>query len=189
LENLEFGVLIDASGGRKATLLCPCGHYGQPGRRCLCLDRDIRAYRLRVSGPLLDRFDIHLELLPVAFDELASRERGEPSLPMRERVAAARDIQTARYAAEPSEPPYRRRLPVNARMTHDEMDRWCRADDKANDLLRRAMDRFGLSARAHRRILKVARTIADLAGANTLAPIHVAEAVQYRCLDREVVGA
>jgi magnesium chelatase family protein len=167
---------------------CPCGHWGDPRRRCLCSDREIRAYRLRVSGPLLDRFDIHLELAPVPFDELASRDRGEPSLPIRERVAAAREVQAARFGRDGADGSRRHRLPVNARMTHDEMDRWCVADNAANELLRRAMERFGLSARAHRRILKVARTIADLASASALAPVHVAEAVQYRCLDREGVG-
>jgi len=167
---------------------CPCGHWGDTRRKCLCSDREIRAYRLRVSGPLLDRFDIHLELAPVPFDELASRDRGEPSLPIRERVAAAREMQVERFLGDGADIPYRRRLPVNARMTHEEMDRWCVTDDAANDLLRRAMERFGLSARAHRRILKVARTIADLAGSRALAPVHVAEAVQYRCLDREGVG-
>jgi len=165
---------------------CACGHLGDPRRKCLCSDREIRAYRARVSGPLLDRFDLHLQLPPVAFDDLASRERGEHSLPIRERVAAAREVQLARltHAGKPSGP---LRPPVNARLTHDEVDRYCATDPAATQLLRRAMERFGLSARAHRRVLKVARTIADMAGSDLLLPGHVAEAIQYRCLDREGV--
>jgi len=163
---------------------CACGHLGDSRRRCLCSDREIRAYRARVSGPLLDRFDLHLELPPVAFDDLASRERGEPSLPIRERVAAAREIQTIRLAAA-AQSLARPRPPINARMSHDETDQYCATDLAATDLLRRAMERFGLSARAHRRVLKVARTIADMAGADMLSSAQVAEAIQYRCLDRE----
>lgn len=165
---------------------CACGHLGDTRRKCLCSEREIRAYRARVSGPLLDRFDLHLELPPVAFDDLASQERGERSLPIRERVSAARDIQTARLTTG-QESPTRHRPPVNARMSHDETDQFCATDPAATELLRRAMERFGLSARAHRRVLKVARTIADLAGSSRLTKEHVAEAIQYRCMDQEGV--
>ena len=160
---------------------CPCGHLGDNRRTCACTDREIRAYRNRISGPLMDRFDIHLELPPVAFDELVTRERGEPSLPIRERVAAARETQERRFGDRSN----RNRPPLNARMLSSELDAWARADDEANALLRRAMERFGLSARAHHRILKVARTIADLAGCEVIDTRHVGEAIQYRCLDRE----
>jgi magnesium chelatase family protein len=172
---------------------CPCGHLGDARRRCLCSDREIRAYRNRLSGPLLDRFDIHLELPPVAWEQMASRERGEPSISVRERVARARDVQARRFAsrgAEVAGEVWPRRPRVNARMTPAELDRWAVPDEAAHALLRSAMERFGLSARAHHRILKVARTIADLAGSDALEAAHVAEAVQYRCLDRGAeVGA
>lgn len=131
-----------------------------------------------MSGPLLDRFDLHVEMPALDYDQLAVQPRGEPSITLRERVAAARERQVARFGG-------RAGTPVNARMSAAEVEQWARPDADGRELLRQAMSRLGLSARAHERILKVARTIADLADCAGITPAHVAEGIQYRCLDRE----
>jgi magnesium chelatase family protein len=125
----------------------------------------------------LDRFDLHVEVGAIEYEELSSDARGEPSLMIRQRVATVRDIQETRYARRPAPR-------VNARMTSAEMDQFCALDKSGRSLLRRAMTSLKLSARAHDRILRVARTIADLTGSEPIEPAHLAEAIQYRCLDR-----
>ncbi|MBR7094612.1 MAG: YifB family Mg chelatase-like AAA ATPase [Clostridia bacterium] len=152
---------------------CRCGYYGDPVRTCSCRPEDVRRYLSRISGPLLDRLDIQVEVPSLTFDELSARKRGEPSEAIRERVAAAR-----RLSAERSPRP-------NARLTPEELTRDCALDESAATMMRAAFDKLGLSARGHDKILRIARTIADLAGSETIAAAHVAEAVQYRTLDRK----
>lgn len=156
---------------------CPCGGRGDPRRDCRCSDPQVLAYRSRISGPLLDRFDIQIEVPGLDYDQMTG-DRGEPSIALRERVTRAREIQQARFAERPGSR-------LNARMTPAEVARFAEIDGAGSRLLRDATAKFKLSARAHDRILKVARTIADLAGASRIESRHVAEAVQYRCLDRE----
>ena len=156
---------------------CPCGHAGDPTRACVCAPGQVQRYLAKVSGPLLDRIDLHVEVTPVPFDALNRREDAEPSAAVRQRVVAARERQAARFAADESR--Y-----CNAQMTAPEVRRHCRLDAAGQGLLKAALTRLGLSARAHDRILKVARTIADLAGADAISAEHLAEAVQYRSLDR-----
>ncbi|AKJ65048.1 YifB family Mg chelatase-like AAA ATPase [Kiritimatiella glycovorans] len=157
---------------------CPCGYYGDPRRACRCTPRQIRRYRDRLSGPLLDRIDLHVEVPAVSARELQSSQNGESSSAVRRRVVAARQRQQRRFAASP---PVRCNAAMPARLVR----RSCRPDDGAAALLRMAMDEQHLSARAHDRILKVARTIADLEGCEDLKPEHISEAIQYRSLDRQ----
>jgi magnesium chelatase family protein len=159
---------------------CPCGKLGNPRKDCLCTEPQRAAYRSRISGPLLDRFDIQVEVPALDYEEMSATTRGEPSLVIRSRVAEARSIQESRFAGRPAPR-------LNSRMTPAETVQWASLDEAGRTLLRRAMNHFGLSARAHDRILKVARTIADLAEEESLGAEHVAEAVQYRCLDRQEV--
>jgi len=139
----------------------------------------VERYRKRISGPLLDRIDLHVEAPSVAFDELRSTERAEPSAAIRERVICAREIQRERFGAGS-------KVRVNARMGSQQVRKFCALVTDAENLLRMAMDNLNLSARAHDRILKVAHTIADLSGTNDIAPDHIAEAIQYRTLDRKL---
>jgi magnesium chelatase family protein len=157
---------------------CPCGKLGSPGRHCLCTDPQLRSYLSRISGPLLDRFDIQIEIPALDYREMAHCRRGEPSLAVRERVAAAREVQEKRFSDRPAPR-------LNARMSRTEVERFAVLDEPCRSLLSRAMTRLHLSARAHDRILKVARTVADLAASEAIHPGHVAEAIQYRSLDRE----
>ena len=156
---------------------CPCGHAGDPTRACVCAPGQVQRYLAKVSGPLLDRIDLHVEVTPVPFDALSRRDDAEPSVAVRARVEAARSVQAARFADDPG-------TFCNAQMTSRHVRQWCALDDAGGRLLQSAMTRLGLSARAHDRILKVARTIADLDGAARLGPAHLAEAIQYRSLDR-----
>ena len=160
-----------------ATNPCPCGGRGDLRRDCLCSDAQVLAYRSRISGPLLDRFDIHIEVPGLDYDQMTCGGRGEPSMAVRERVTRVRELQQARFADRPGPR-------LNARMTPAEVARFAAIDRAGADLLRRATTKFRLSARAHDRILKVARTIADLAESEPIEAHHLAEAVQYRCLDR-----
>lgn len=160
---------------------CPCGYFGDPQHACACGPLGVQRYLARVSGPLLDRIDIHLEVPAVKYRALADQGAGEPSAAVRERVDRARLIQRERFARRPG-------IYANAHMAARDIRTHCRVSDGADALLRTAITRLGLSARAYHRILKIARTIADLAGAADLAPAHVSEAIQYRSLDRRGVG-
>jgi magnesium chelatase family protein len=157
---------------------CPCGHLGDPRHTCYCPPPLVERYRSRVSGPLLDRIDLHVEVPAVSLRELRSGP-GEPTAIVAERVALARRLQQERFGAAAS-------TPVNAAMGPEALRRWCRVDDAGRTLLDRAFEKLGLSARALDRILKVARTIADLNGQEAIRASHLAEAIQYRSLDRRV---
>jgi magnesium chelatase family protein len=157
---------------------CPCGYYGDLKRECRCLDRQIQAYRNRISGPLLDRIDIHIEVPAIRYQELAGLAKGEPSAVIRERVQAARRIQADRFARK-------RKLHTNAGMSAKDMQTYCPASSEVQELLKMAITEMHFSARAYDRTLKVARTIADLAGAEAIASEHISEAIQYRTFDRQ----
>jgi magnesium chelatase family protein len=159
---------------------CPCGHLGDPRRECTCSSLDVRRYRARLSGPLLDRIDLQLEVPAVAYRDLARGGAGEGSAAVRERVVAARTIQARRLAGSGRH--------ANAELSPPEVRRWCAPDVEGERLLELAMAKLALSARAIHRILRVARTIADLEGADRLAARHVAEAIAYRTLDRVAAG-
>ena len=156
---------------------CPCGYYGDAGHDCKCTPPQVQKYRARISGPLLDRIDLHIEVPAVKFRELASDSVAEKSELIRQRVAQARVRQLERFKDEP-------KLFANAHMDTRDIRRYCPIAKSSKDLLRLAITRLGLSARAYDRILKVARTIADLEGTDAIADAHVAEAIQYRTLDR-----
>jgi magnesium chelatase family protein len=156
---------------------CPCGYLGDPVRACRCAPIDIERYRSRVSGPLLDRIDIHLEVPAVAYRDLAGSRDDEPSAVIRARVEQAREVQRERFRGQAG-------VHANAHMGPRGLRRHCRLAGPVESLLRDAVDRLGLSARAYHRVLKIARTIADLGGAAELSTRHVSEAVQYRSLDR-----
>ena len=153
---------------------CKCGWYGQPGGRCRCSERSVREYHARISGPLLDRIDIIVEVPSLSFEELRRRAGGEPSAAIKKRVEAARAIQRQRFASEAK---------ANAQMGPKELDRWCALSEECEALMRNAFASLGLTARSYDRILRVARTIADLDGAEEIGPLHLAEAVQYRTYD------
>lgn len=158
---------------------CPCGYLGDPRRNCRCSTAQIQRYRNRISGPLLDRIDIHVEVPAVRYADLASLQRGESSSAIRERVLRARQAQRERFRETPH-------IHCNAGMRARETQRHCRPDEDAQQFLKMAIQDLHFSARAYDRILKVARTIADLAGAEAVEAPHVQEAIQYRCLDREL---
>lgn len=156
---------------------CPCGYYGHPTRKCICNQKQVTGYLSKVSGPLLDRFDIHVEVAPVEFSDLSSRQKEEPSEKIRERVQRARDIQNERYKGTD--------VTCNARITSDIIREVCPMTDDALGMLKNVFDKLGLSARAYDRILKVARTCADMESAQVIGKEHIAQAVQYRSLDRK----
>ncbi len=148
---------------------CPCGYYTHPTKKCTCAPGAVSRYMSRISGPLLDRIDIHVEIMPVPFDKLAESRPGEPSADIRERVVRAREIQARRYAGEPG-------IHCNAQITPKLQTRYCALTPEAMAILKRAMEKNDMSARAYDRILKVARTIADLDGAENIGPQHISEA-------------
>ena len=157
---------------------CPCGYYGDPKRECRCTPIQIQRYRSKISGPLLDRIDIHVEVPSVRYHDLASEARGEPSSAIRERILRARQFQQARFHGNP-------RVKCNAAMRAKEVQRFVRLQPEAQDILKMAIHELNFSARAYDRILKVARTIADLCGSEEIQTAHVSEALQYRALDRQ----
>ncbi|HEY5791676.1 MAG TPA: YifB family Mg chelatase-like AAA ATPase [Chthoniobacterales bacterium] len=155
---------------------CPCGHFGNPKRECRCSPAQVERYRQKISGPLLDRIDIHVEAPAVEYKELSATESGESSAAIRERVVQVRAVQRGRFAAS--------RTRANAQMTPAQQRKFCALDAECAGLIERAMTDLNFSARAYDRILKVARTIADLAGAEAIRTPHLLEAIQYRTLDR-----
>ena len=164
---------------------CPCGYYGDALHKCTCTPAQISRYLSKISGPLLDRIDIHCEIQAVPFSELSKMQPGEPSAVIRERVVRARKIQEERFGALPSETGSGMgRIHCNAQMTEKMLHRFAEPDAASLNLLRTAMERLSLSARAYTRILKVARTIADLEGSEKVESMHIAEAIGYRNLDR-----
>lgn len=158
---------------------CPCGYYNHPERECTCGSNNVQRYLNRVSGPLLDRIDLHVEVTPVNYDDLSNELPQENSTNIRERVIKARKLQMERFVS------IRSSIHSNAEMDSREIRKYCQLDSKSADLLKNAMNKLGLSARAYDRILKVARTIADLDSCDNIQAPHIAEAIQYRTLDRE----
>jgi magnesium chelatase family protein len=157
---------------------CPCGYYNHPDKECMCAPGMVHKYLNKISGPLLDRIDLHVEVTPVDFEKLSEARLSEKSERIRERVVAAREIQTARYVKIKG-------MHSNAMMGSKQVREICKIDEQGQALLKQAMEKLGLSARAYDRILKVSRTIADLAGSKNIKTDHLAEAIQYRSLDRE----
>lgn len=157
---------------------CPCGYYNHPDRECVCAPGSVHKYLNKISGPLLDRIDIHIEIVPVPFEKISDRSLAESSLKIRDRVIRARHIQAERFKDIPG-------VYNNAQMSSRQVHQFAAPDVAGLQLLKTAMTRLNLSARAYNRILKVSRTIADLDNSANIAPIHVAEAINYRNLDRD----
>jgi len=156
---------------------CPCGYYNHPEKECVCSSGVVQKYLNRISGPLLDRIDIHIEVVPVPFEELSKQSKSESSKDVRNRVIQARELQQKRFANTT--------IHCNAQMDTKTLQSYCMLTAEGSALLKQAMEKLGLSARAYDRIIKVSRTIADLDSSEDIMPIHVAEAIQYRSLDRE----
>jgi magnesium chelatase family protein len=156
---------------------CPCGYYNHPEKECVCAPGVVQKYLNKISGPLLDRIDLHVEVTPVSFTELSSKRKTDDSTSIRERVIQARQIQSKRFEAK--------NIYCNAQMEAQTVQEICTISEVSRTMLSRAMQKLQLSARAYDRILKVARTIADLAASNDILPEHIAEAIQFRSLDRE----
>jgi magnesium chelatase family protein len=159
---------------------CPCGYYSDPNNECNCTIPQIQRYRSKISGPLMDRIDIHIEVPAVKYRDLASREAGESSREIKRRVDSARQVQLDRFKGM--------KIYCNAQMSNRHIKKSCQIDEASQKLLEMAIDKFGLSARAYTRILKVARTIADLEGQENIQPAHLSEAIQYRSLDRNLIA-
>lgn len=157
---------------------CPCGYYNHPEKECVCAPGIVQKYLNKISGPLLDRIDLHIEVTPVPFSELSKQQNSEYSKDIRARVIKARLIQSARYQND-------KQIHCNAQMRTKDLKTFCQLSEVGNTLLKNAMERLGLSARAYDRILKVARTIADLDSSENIETNHIAEAIQYRSLDRD----
>jgi len=156
---------------------CMCGYYGSEDNKCTCSMQSISRYLSKISGPLLDRIDLHIEVKPVKYKNLGSNKKGESSEVIKERVNKAREIQLNRYKDF--------NIYTNGELTHSLIDRFCVIDETGKDILKKAFNNLGLSARAYDKILKIARTIADLDGEEYIKPNHIAEAIQYRSLDRK----
>lgn len=160
---------------------CPCGYYNHPTKDCTCPPGVVQRYLSKLSGPLLDRIDIHTEVVPVELEKITGTQEAESSCTIRERVIKARNIQNERFKDYPG-------IYCNAQMNPALLKKYCTLDEKCISLLKIAMQKFGLSARAYDRIIKLSRTIADLAGNENITPQHIAEAIQYRSLDRDTWG-
>ncbi|HAD82033.1 TPA: magnesium chelatase, partial [Candidatus Edwardsbacteria bacterium] len=160
---------------------CPCGYYTDPNHECNCSPQSIQKYMSKVSGPLLDRIDIHIEVPALKYQELTQKEPGECSGAIQSRVDQARDVQLKRFQG-------RKNIFCNAHMQSKDIRKFCTIDESSDEMLRNAINKFGLSARAYDRILKVSRTIADLDGSENISQAQIAEAIQYRSLDRNVWG-
>ena len=160
---------------------CPCGYHNHPEKKCVCAPGAVEKYLNKISGPLLDRIDLHIEVTPISYDELSSQVQEETSSSIRDRVVTARKVQKNRY--EKLNTP----IHSNAQMGSYELQTYCQLDESSRNILKNAMNKLGLSARAYDRIIKVARTIADLDGAEEIQTQHIAEAIQYRSLDRNKV--
>lgn len=156
---------------------CKCGYFGDPVRECTCSPMQIQSYLGKISGPMLDRFDIQVEVPAVRYDDISSHKKGESSEAIRERVEKARKIQLERYKGM--------NIYTNSQLSASGIEKYCVIDDEGKELLRQVFESMGLSARAHSRILKVARTVADLEGAENIGVSHLAEAIQYRSLDKK----
>ena len=156
---------------------CPCGYFNHPRKSCTCSEAAVQKYLSRISGPLLDRIDIHIEVPPVEYDELTAKGAEEQSAAVRARVNRAREIQNARFEGM--------KVKCNAKIEPSQFDMICVTDDKAERMLKAAFDRLSLTARAYDRIMKVARTVADLDGSEIIRSPHISEAIQYRSLDRK----
>lgn len=157
---------------------CPCGYYNHPEKECVCAPGVVQRYLSKISGPLLDRIDLHVEVVPVSFDQMTANRKSESSTEIRERVVKAREIQSERFKDNPS-------IFSNAMMPSNMVKDLCSVSEAGISLLKTAMERLGLSARAYDRILKVSRTVADLSASEEIKVEHLAEAIQYRSLDRE----
>lgn len=157
---------------------CPCGYYNHPDKKCVCGPGIVQRYLNKISGPLLDRIDLHVEVTPVSFDQLTDDIPIEGSKEIRKRVETTRLLQRKRY-------PLKSGIHCNAQMSRNDLESFCKIDEEGTLILKKAMDRMGLSARAYDRILKVARTIADIEGAFAIGSHHLAEAIQFRSLDRQ----
>jgi magnesium chelatase family protein len=183
ISRAKFAVQYPASFMLVASMNpCLCGFFNHPDKKCTCQAGSVHKYLSRISGPLLDRIDIHIEVVPVSFEKLADLPPAEPSSAIRNRILAARRIQSDRFSEIPG-------FYSNAQMTARLMRKFVRIDEPGRLILKQAMERLGLSARAYDRILKVSRTIADLDGSQEIRPHHIAEAVNYRTLDRDIWGA
>ena len=156
---------------------CPCGYYGTNDNKCHCSETAISNYMGKLSGPLLDRIDLHIEVKPVEYEKISSEEKGETSKEIKKRVDKARKIQLERYK--------NLNIYSNGELTPKLIEKYCKIDETSKELLRKAFEKLGLSGRAYSRILKVARTIADLDGEDEIRKNHIAEAIQYRSLDRK----
>jgi magnesium chelatase family protein len=156
---------------------CPCGYFGDLKRECRCSPIQVQRYRQRISGPLLDRIDLHIEVPSVEYRDISSERAEERSEAIRERVGRARERQQARFRSD-------KKTTCNARMSSRAIKQHCKLSDESQELIRVAMTELNLSARAYDRILKVSRTIADLESAEAISPDHVSEAIQYRTFDR-----
>jgi len=156
---------------------CPCGYYGLKDRNCHCSENQISNYMNRISGPLLDRIDIHIEVEPVKYQDLSSDFSEEDSSIIKQRVNNARNIQNKRYKEN--------NIHSNSMLTPFLIKKYCKLDNESNEILKLAFEKLSLSARAHDRILKVARTIADLENEDSILPKHITEAISYRSLDRK----
>ena len=156
---------------------CPCGYYGDKTHKCQCSPMQIQRYLNKISAPLLDRFDLHIEVPAVDFNKLSSKEKGESSHSIRQRVIAARQIQLERYKGKP--------IFCNSQLISEDIDTYCEITEKQKEILKKAFVMLKMSARAYSRILKVSRTLADLDASKNIQDKHIMEAIQYRSLDRD----